>query len=117
MTPHIKRLPILVLALALPACVSDLPKPKGVSTYVEGSILLQYGDKEKAIAALTEATKRNPRLILARTKLGDIYREEGDYAKAADQYEKVVQLDPYTAENHYKLGVSYQFLARIREAI
>jgi superkiller protein 3 len=48
--------------------------------------------------------------------LGDLYRESGDYNKAVGQYEALVKLDPYTWSNFYKLGVTYQFLERLREA-
>jgi tetratricopeptide (TPR) repeat protein len=45
-----------------------------------------------------------------------LYREEGDYASALPQYEALARLDPYTAVNFHRLGISYHFLNRMREA-
>jgi tetratricopeptide (TPR) repeat protein len=49
--------------------------------------------------------------------LGDIYRSQGDYERARQQYERLVKLDAYEADNYYRLGVTYQFLQRLDDAI
>src|SRR5581483_9734659 len=49
--------------------------------------------------------------------LGDIYRAQGDYERAREQYEMLVKLDPYDPDNHYRLGVTYQFLQKLEDAI
>jgi len=90
--------------------------PKGIDRYVKAVQAYQAGDKDRAMQNLVAATRTNPDLIMARLMLGDLYRESGDYNNAVNQYEHLVKLDPYTWSNFYKLGVSYQFLERLREA-
>jgi superkiller protein 3 len=92
------------------------PQIKGVDKYVRAVQAYNAGDREKAINNLLAATRANPDLIMARLMLGDLYREDGSYGKAVDQYENLVKLDPYTWSNYYKLGVSYQFLDRLNDA-
>jgi superkiller protein 3 len=91
-------------------------QPKGLNSYVKAVQAYQAGDRDKAVQNLVVATRTNPDLIMARLMLGDLYRENGDYTHAVDQYEHLTKLDPYTWSNFYKLGVSYQFLERLREA-
>jgi tetratricopeptide (TPR) repeat protein len=75
------------------------------------------GNTQLAQARFEEATNVNPNLRMARSMLGDIYRSQGEYLKAREQYEILTQLDPYGAENYYRLGVTYQFLQMIQDAI
>jgi tetratricopeptide (TPR) repeat protein len=107
----------IVGAIGVIGCSSsDKGQPKGLNQYVKAVQAYQAGDREKAVQNLVVATRNNPDLIMARLMLGDLYRENGDYNQAVDQYEHLVKLDPYTWSNFYKLGVSYQFLERLREA-
>jgi tetratricopeptide (TPR) repeat protein len=113
-------------ALLLTGCATQ-PKPQdkpfvyvppaGVEKYVAAVQAQKSGDVDSAIAALTEATTINPELTMARSMLGDLYKDKGDYNRAATQYEAVTELDPYTGRNFYKLGVIYHLLARLQEAI
>src|SRR5262245_15947220 len=86
---------------------SSLPitKPKGVENYVTGVEAMDAGDKARAVEALRKAVAQNPDLITPRIMLGGVYRKDGDYKNALDQYENLVRLDPYTASNHYYLGL------------
>ncbi len=95
---------------------SGIALPRGVDSYVEGVEANRRGDRRAAIGHLETATEENPNLINARSLLGDLYRFEGDYAEALQQYEVVVKLDPYTGANYTRLGIAYQFLDRLREA-
>ena len=95
---------------------TSIGRPKGVSGYIAGVEAYQRGDKPAAVTSLLEATLQNPNLINARVLLGDLYRSDGDYRAALDQYEAVVKLDPYEAANFTRLGIAYQFLDRLREA-
>jgi tetratricopeptide (TPR) repeat protein len=117
----------IVLAVALSAatigavgvvgCSSPATSaPKGVDRYVQAVQAYNAGNRERAIANAMAATRVNPDLIMARALLGDLYRADGKYQEAANQYEVLVKLDPYTALNFYKLGVSYQFLQRLMDA-
>jgi tetratricopeptide (TPR) repeat protein len=62
------------------------------------------------------ATQESPELIRARILLGDLFRAEGNYKAALDEYETVVKLDPYSPSGFYRLGLAYQFLQRFLEA-
>jgi tetratricopeptide (TPR) repeat protein len=95
---------------------SGLKRPRGVEGYIAGVESYQKGDKDAAVKSLLEATEQNPNLINARVLLGDLYRNEGEYRAALEQYEAVVKLDPYEAANFTRLGIAYQFLDRLREA-
>jgi tetratricopeptide (TPR) repeat protein len=89
---------------------------KGVDNYVQAMQQYHAGDKERAMAQLIEATRKNPNLIMPRVMLGDMYRSEGNYDDAVKQYEQVTKMDPYYSSNWYKLGVGYQFMERLKDA-
>src|SRR5829696_2845398 len=80
---------------------SPRSQPRAVKGYVQAIEAKQRGDTQGAIRALEGATAANPDLTMARDMLGDLYRAGGQYEKASEQYEALVQLDPYTALNHY----------------
>ncbi len=109
------RLKIVLACLILTGC-AVYQKPKGEEDYVAGTLALERGDKDQALQSLLSATQKNPNLIIARSRLGDIYRDRSDYTHAAEQYEAVIKLDPYTSKNYYNLGITYQFLNRLKEA-
>lgn len=91
--------------------------PRGVEKYVQGVQAQKSGNIDQAIVSLTEATSINPELTMARSMLGDLYKEKGQFESAAHEFEAVTKLDPYTGRNFYKLGVVYHLLARLQEAI
>jgi tetratricopeptide (TPR) repeat protein len=93
-----------------------LERPAGVEMYVEGALAYKDGNKTEAEEKLRSAIDQNPQLTMARDKLGDLYRESGEYEKASEQYEVTTRLDPYYYLNYYKLGVTYQFLERLQDA-
>jgi tetratricopeptide (TPR) repeat protein len=111
----------ILAAGAVAGCAKSKPAatgaaPKGIGSYVKAVEAQESGDRDRAIDAALAATRSNPDLIMARLLLGDLYREGGDYPSAVKHYETLVKLDPYAWSNFYKLGVSYQFLDRLREA-
>lgn len=84
--------------------------------YVDGALAYQEGDRERALSALQNALQDNPDLIMARFLLASLYRDKGQIESAAEQYRKVVELDPYSYSNHYNLGLMYHLLAKLQEA-
>ena len=90
--------------------------PKAINQYVAAVNAYNSGNRDRAVSSLLAATRANPDLIMARVMLGDLYRESGDYQAAVKQYEELVKRDSYSWSNFYKLGVTYQFLDRLREA-
>jgi tetratricopeptide (TPR) repeat protein len=91
-------------------------KPHAVDLYVQGVQAYQQGDKQAAQVRLEQAAQENPKLEMAHSMLGDMYREQGDYGKARTQYETLTHLDPYGADNFYRLGVVDQLLQRFEDA-
>ena len=98
------------------AAQAPATREQALNLYVESLQAYQSGDTQGAIKDLERATKANPDLIMARSKLGDLYRAQGDFEKALPQYEVLAQNDPYGVNNHYRLGLTYQLLNRLKEA-
>lgn len=98
---------------------SSAPEQRNVNAkqlYVQGALAYQEGDRQRALEALHNALKENPDLIMARFLLGNVYRDKGQYAEAAEQYRRVTQLDPYSYKNFYMLGLMEHLLNRLQEA-
>src|SRR5438105_3995816 len=68
-------------------------KAQAMNRYVDGLRAYHAGDKAAAKTAFAEATAANPDMIMARSMLGDVYREDKEYAKAAEQYDALTKLD------------------------
>ena len=52
------------------------------------------GNETEIVAVLTAAIAANEADVTMYHRLGDIYRKQGQYAKAAAMYDKASQLDP-----------------------
>ncbi|MFI5378895.1 MAG: tetratricopeptide repeat protein [Tepidisphaerales bacterium] len=89
---------------------------RSTNLYVDGALAYQEGDKERALSALQNALQDNPDLIMARFLLASLSRDKGDFEAAAENYKKVVDLDPFSYTNHYNLGLMYHLLAKLQEA-
>lgn len=98
------------------AGVDPADRPVGVDYYVRAVAAYNQQDIERAIVLLLEATRQNPNLRMARSMLGDLYRARGDYRQAIPNYERLAELDPYTPDNHYRLGLMYQLVNRLKES-
>lgn len=111
-------LPASAAILPLTGCdnTAKLPPSAATTAYAEGALAYRSGNAALAKTRLTDATRQDPELINARTLLGDMFRAEGDYKAALEQYEVVVKLDPYSSSSYYRLGLAYQFLERFLEA-
>lgn len=72
---------------------------------------IDSGANDKAEALLVEAISSGSD-ELARQKcrflLGDIYHQRGDSIRAEEQYLKILEKDPESAEAHYRLGLVFQ---------
>jgi Tfp pilus assembly protein PilF len=100
------------------SCTSEKP-PETVHAdglYASGAMALQEGQTERAVTDLKAAVGENPNLIMARFLLGNIYRDQGDLPQAAEQYERVVELDPYSYTNHYNLALTQHLMNHLRQA-
>lgn len=110
-------LPIAFIAAGCAtAPTTHYDKPAGTDLYVKAMLAMDKGDKQAAISDLNAALAQNPSLSMARLKLGEIYLNEKDYEHAVPHLQAASDLDPYTVENHYNLGVALQVLNRLQEA-
>jgi tetratricopeptide (TPR) repeat protein len=106
-----------VLLLLPGGCASQQSgSSRGTDQYVSALNALAASDKPRAQTLLQQAVDENPDLIMAHVVLGDLYFDQNQTAKAADQYQALTRLDPYNAENFYKLGLSDQLLNRLKAA-
>jgi Flp pilus assembly protein TadD len=105
-----------------PGCAPSRPAaakpaaPTAGSLYADGVSAYRAGDRDRAIQLLTRAVQKNPDMAAAHSVLGDIYRESGNFEGAATQYESLAKIEPFSADNHHRLAVSYHFLNRLRDA-
>jgi tetratricopeptide (TPR) repeat protein len=90
--------------------------PQATRSYAAGVLAYERGEIPAAQMHLGAATRQSPVLIKARTLLGDLFRAEGNYVAALDEYEVVVKLDPNSPSGFYRLGLVYQLLQRFLEA-
>lgn len=121
-----RRAGMMLAGCALAGCAQQAPvgpgaslpadAPRGAQYYVEGMRALDAGDRDAAVTAFVAALRDNPDLRMVHVMLGGIYRERQDFLRASFHYENLARLDPYTVENHYYLGVTYQLLGRLKDA-
>jgi Flp pilus assembly protein TadD len=83
---------------------------------VDGALAYQHGNRDVAEERLHEALRKNPNLIMPREMLGDLYKQQGDFQRAVQEYEGLARLDRYSDAAFRKLGICYQLLSRLREA-
>jgi len=113
---------LVVLCAIAPGCTAsrrNTPQPTAPtagSLYADGVSAYRAGDRDRAIQLLTQAVRKNPDMAAAHSVLGDIYRDQGNYEGAATQYESLAKIEPFSADNHHRLAVSYHFLNRLRDA-
>jgi Tfp pilus assembly protein PilF len=70
-----------------------------------GAMLVEGGDYDGAVKVLENAVSAAPDLVSARLNLGNAYRGRAEVAKAKEQYEKVVALEPNLADTYYNLAI------------
>jgi tetratricopeptide (TPR) repeat protein len=70
------------------------PETRPLALAMLGTIRLQEGKYEGSVTFLTKALALNPRLVGARTSLGDAYTFLGKRQLARKSYQRVLELDP-----------------------
>ncbi len=82
------------------------------------SIAYQFkGDDENSLLYLQNAVKSRPDTILAYLDLGGYYLNKQDYAKAAEEYKKGIDVDPNNSECLIRYAESLDFADKKDEAI
>ena len=84
--------------------------------YMRGSDLLEHGDFSAAAIPLEKARELEPEKSSIREALGRAYFRTGRYAKAADEFQAVVDRYPVNDFAHFCLGRSLEKSGRTREA-
>lgn len=84
------------------------PQPDAARLYARGTKTYEAGDRAGAVADLEAAVAAAPRMIMARERLGDAYKDADRYDDALRQYQELTQLDPLGPTSWYKLGVAQQ---------
>jgi tetratricopeptide (TPR) repeat protein len=62
------------------------------------------GDKDGAMRSLQMALALDPRLVEAKTNMGALLYDKGNYREAAKQFAEVLQIDPRVTEAHFNLA-------------
>jgi tetratricopeptide (TPR) repeat protein len=70
-----------------------------------GAMLVENGDFDGAVKELETAVGAAPDMLGARLNLGNAYRGKLELAKAKEQYDKVVALDPTLPDTYYNLAI------------
>jgi tetratricopeptide (TPR) repeat protein len=95
---------------------SALPTEPTYTLYRRGLELLEDGDFVDAAAALAEAARRAPEKSSVREALGRAYYRAGRFAKAAVEFEAVVEANQVNDYAHFCLGRALSMTGQKRRA-
>jgi lipoprotein NlpI len=71
---------------------------------------------DEAIKNHTKAIKESPQSVYAYSQRGDAYFKRGRFAEAADDFEKMVELDPSMDAGHWRRGIACFYAGRYERA-
>jgi lipoprotein NlpI len=71
---------------------------------------------DQAILRHSAAIQANPQSIDAYSQRGDAYFKRGRFAEAANDYEKMVELDPSLGAGHWRRGIACFYAGRYEKA-
>jgi tetratricopeptide (TPR) repeat protein len=111
-----RLLPCFVLSALLGGCGLTQPTDP-LDLYLRGTLEAEKGQLPTALASLTQAIEKNPKMGLAYVARGDVYKQQGNYEKAATDFEQAVKLEPYNFNANFQLGLVYQYLKRFADAV
>lgn len=95
----------------------DYPNFSGPLTDL-GILYAQTHQRELAVASLTRAVAANPNNEVAHNWLGTLHRENGDFLRAEQSYQRALQAKPDYAQAHLNIAILYDVaLHRPREAL
>jgi tetratricopeptide (TPR) repeat protein len=102
-----------LLVFSLSACATQ----SSLDLYIQGQLQAEQGDLSAAMTALTAAIKENPRLGIAYVARANLYKQQGNYEQAAQDYEQVTKIEPYNFTANFQLGTIYQQLKKFAQAV
>ena len=65
-------------------CAMEQAIPSSDQAYVQGELARERGNLAQALAEHSQAIEKNPKLTLAFMARGQVFRQQGQYAHAAD---------------------------------
>jgi lipoprotein NlpI len=71
---------------------------------------------DEAIVSHGAAIQANPQSVYAYSQRGDAYFKRGRFALAADDFEKMVELDPALGAGHWRRGIASFYAGRYEKA-
>lgn len=89
----------------------------GVQALDRGLAAQQAGHLDEAIRAYRRAVTQNPGLAPAHFNLGQLLRQQGDYAGAALSFEGAARLRPHAADAWLNLGAMLERIERFQDAV
>ena len=109
---HVRRIPLLVLALSLllTGCGSGAEKTSNQSAdqlVQVGLLALQKSDQNAAFSAFTSAVKKDPKNYYAHYNLGFIYQQRGNNVTALQEYQLALASKPDFVPALYNSGTIY----------
>ncbi len=79
--------------------------------------LIDSGHVALAIDQAERARRLDPLSFNAAVSVGSAYRAAGQYDRAIAEYRRALQVTPGRPRGHFQLGVTFVFMARLKEAI
>ncbi|HZE95836.1 MAG TPA: tetratricopeptide repeat protein [Planctomycetota bacterium] len=98
-----------LLTLALLLAADDPPIPAGQRLHMDQEL-------DAAIEKATATIKENSKAIDAYSSRGDALFKRGRFTEAADDYEKMVELDPKLDTGHWRRGIACFYAGRFEKA-
>ena len=84
--------------------------------YGQSLVLASAGRLAESSRLLSSLTEKLPDLVDIRISLGLNDQQAGDYTKAAQEFQRVLESDPLSAQAHFDLALSYFRLRRLDQA-
>jgi tetratricopeptide (TPR) repeat protein len=110
--------PVIPLADKAPPESAAAPAPVSVDPLQQAAAAYARGNLRGALRFYQKALEKYPRNYNIHYNLGVIYLRGEDYARATDEFEKVIASNKKDAAAYYNLGVLYEnFLGNRKQAL
>ena len=107
---------VVVVSMTASGC-SLVNRHRAEQRTEEGLRLLEADDLDAALVEFRDALALDPRSGVAHSRLGEIYRRQGNYEEAAEHLAEAVKINPSSYEDTFGLAQVYHLMSRLREAV